>query len=174
MSDYYKCSLRSILHNAASFLDLKQNIMKSVAVDCEMNLPDNYDGSYKCAALDGSIGDFAYHPDLQKDIQETEARFKKAPAAQAAMAMPLPAPLADAAQAPVAPPMAAPIPRAKKVEYRKTWYYYVLKKDEGGKLLGYLFYSIEDPELKTPIGFVKPNPATGMPKGDVLPVPEGY
>lgn len=159
-----------------------QNIMKSVAVDCEMNLPDNYDGSYKCAALDGSIGDFAYHPDLQKDIQETEARFKKAPAAQAAMALPVPAPLgAEPAPAPVAvappvvaAPIAPPVPRAKKVEYRKTWYYYVLKKDEEGKLLGYLFYSIEDPELKTPIGFVKPNPATGMPKGDVLPVPEGY
>lgn len=153
-----------------------QNIMKSVAVDCEMNLPDNYDGSYKCAALDGSIGDFAYHPDLQKDIQETEARFKKAPAAQAAMAMPVP--LAQPMDAPIdaaaAPPVAPPVPRAKKVEYRKTWYYYTLKKDEEGKLLGYLFYSIEDPELKAPIGFVKPNPATGMPKGDVLPVPEGY
>jgi ribA/ribD-fused uncharacterized protein len=154
-----------------------QNIMKSVAVDCEMNLPDNYDGSYKCAALDGNIGDFAYHPDLQKDIQETEARFKKAPAALAATAAPLPAaPLAEGAAeaAVVAPPVAAPVPRAKKVEYRKTWYYYVLKKDEEGNLLGYMFYSIEDPELKTPIGFVKPHPVTGMPKGDVLPVPEGY
>jgi len=149
-----------------------QNIMKSVAVDCEMNLPDNYDGSYKCAALDGNIGDFAYHPDLQKDIQETEARFKKAPVAQAAMAAPLPAALVEGVAE--AAPLAPPAPRAKKVEYRKTWYYYILKKDEEGKLLGYLFYSIEDPELKTPIGFVKPHPVTGMPKGDVLPVPEGY
>jgi hypothetical protein len=88
------------------------------------------------------------------------------------MAAPLPAALVEGVAE--AAPLPPPVPRAKKVEYRKTWYYYVLKKDEEGKLLGYLFYSIEDPELKTPIGFVKPHPVTGMPKGDVLPVPEGY
>jgi len=136
-----------------------QSVMKSVAVDCEMNLPDNYDGSYKCAALDGNIGDFAYHPDLQKDIQETEARFKKAPIAQAV----------QGAEIPV-----APVVKPKKVEYRKKEYYYKVKKDVDGKVLGYLFYSIDDAELKIPIGFVKPHPVTGMPKGDVLPVPEGY
>jgi len=139
-----------------------QSVMKSVAVDCEMNLPDNYDGSYKCAALDGNIGDFAYHPDLQKDIQETEARFKKAPIAQAVQAV-------QGAEIPV-----APVVKPKKVEYRKKEYYYKVKKDVDGKVLGYLFYSIDDAELKIPIGFVKPHPVTGMPKGDVLPVPEGY
>jgi hypothetical protein len=137
--------------------------MKSVAVDCEMNLPDNYDGSYKCAALDGNIGDFAYHPELQKDIQETEARFKKAPVAAAAAA----AAAAPAAVEPVIPQ----IPKPKIVEYRKQSYYYIIKKDEQGKPLGYLFYSTDDPELKAPVGFVKPHPVTGMPKGDVLPVP---
>ena len=142
-----------------------QNIMKSVAVDCEMNLPDNYDGSYKCAALDGNIGDFAYHPELQKDIQETEARFKKAPVA---------APAAVAAPLVEAPVLQKPIPKPKIVEYRKQSYYYTIKKDEEGKPLGYLFYSTDDPELKAPIGFVKPHPVTGMPKGDVLPVPAEF
>ena len=143
-----------------------QNIMKSVAVDCEMNLPDNYDGSYKCAALDGNIGDFAYHPELQKDIQETEARFKKAPVVAAAPAPAVPVAAAEAA--------VSQKPKPKLVEYRKQSYYYMIKKDEEGKPLGYLFYSTDDPELKTPIGFVKPHPVTGMPKGDILPVPAEF
>jgi hypothetical protein len=50
----------------------------------------------------------------------------------------------------------------------------MIKKDEEGKPLGYLFYSTDDPELKTPIGFVKPHPVTGMPKGDILPVPAEF
>ena len=147
-----------------------QNVMKSVAVDCEMNLPDNYDGTYKCVALDGNIGDFTFHPDLQKDIVLTTSKYKDedevlpVPAAMVA-------PEAMAAPMPVAAPVAAP--KAKKVEYRKVWYYYTVKKNEDKKITGYLFYSIDDPELKTPIGFVKPHPVSGMPKGDILPVPEG-
>jgi hypothetical protein len=53
--------------------------MKSVAVDCRLNFKDNNDGTFRCMALGDSIGDFAYHPNLQKDIQETEARFKIQP-----------------------------------------------------------------------------------------------
>ena len=139
------------------------NVMKSVAVDCEMNLTDNYDGSYKCVALDGNIGDFTYHPDLQKDIVLTTSKYKDEdevlPVVVAPIAAPAPAPI---------------VPKAKKVEYRKVWYYYTVKRDDDKKIVGYLFYSIDDPELKTPIGFVKPHPISGMPKGDVLPVPEGF
>jgi hypothetical protein len=75
--------------------------------------------------------------------------------------------------APAEAPAAPVVPKAKKVEYRKVWYYYTVKKDDAKKIIGYIFYSIDDPELKTPIGFVKPHPVTGMPKGDVLPMPEG-
>ena len=148
-----------------------QNVMKSVAVDCEMNLPDNYDGSYKCVALDGNIGDFTYHPDLQKDIVLTTSKYKDEDEV-ALMAAPMAVPMAVPGSAPEA---IAPIvaPKAKKVEYRKVWYYYTVKKNEDKKITAYIFYSIDDPELKTPIGFVKPHPVTGMPKGDVLPMPEG-
>lgn len=83
-----------------------QNIMKSVAVDCEMNFADNNDGTYRCLNLGDSVGDFAFHPDLQQDIEETEARFKKRPAAGAAEAAPPPA-VAAAVMVPLAPPPAA-------------------------------------------------------------------
>ena len=151
-----------------------QNVMKSVAVDCEMNLPDNYDGTYKCMALDGNIGDFTFHPDLQKDIVLTTSKYKDEDEL-APMAPMAPMPPIALVEAPTAP-MEAPVPivpKAKKVEYRKVWYYYTVKKDDAKKIIGYVFYSIDDPELKTPIGFVKPHPVTGMPKGDVLPMPEG-
>jgi len=49
--------------------------MKSVSVDCELNKFDN-GSEIPCVNLGDSIGSFAYHPDLQKDIKETESRFK--------------------------------------------------------------------------------------------------
>jgi hypothetical protein len=52
-----------------------QKIMKSVSVDCELNKFDN-GSEIPCVNLGDSIGSFAYHPDLQKDIKETESRFK--------------------------------------------------------------------------------------------------
>jgi ribA/ribD-fused uncharacterized protein len=52
-----------------------QNIMKSVSVDCELNQIDN-GGDISCLSMGDSIGSFAYHPDLQKDIKETEAKYR--------------------------------------------------------------------------------------------------
>jgi hypothetical protein len=52
-----------------------QNIMKSVSVDCELNQIDN-GPDISCLSMGDSIGSFAYHPDLQKDIKETEAKYK--------------------------------------------------------------------------------------------------
>ena len=74
-----------------------QTLMKSVAVDCELNYVDNNDGSFRCLNLGDSIGDFAYHPDLQKDIAETEAKFKRPAAAVPAPAAPAAAPATPAA-----------------------------------------------------------------------------
>jgi len=86
-----------------------QTLMKTVAVDCELNYVDNNDGSFRCLNLGNSIGDFAYHPDLQKDITETEAKFKMKTAAGP------PAPGVAAAPAPAAPAPAAPAPAASGV-----------------------------------------------------------
>jgi ribA/ribD-fused uncharacterized protein len=52
-----------------------QSIMKSVSVDCELNQIDN-GTDISCLSMGDSIGSFAYHPDLQKDIKETEAKYK--------------------------------------------------------------------------------------------------
>jgi hypothetical protein len=91
-----------------------QTLMKTVAVDCQLNFADNNDGTFRCLALGNSVDDFAYNPDLQKDITETEAKFKVepaapmlAPSAPVAVAVPAPMPAAPIA-APVAAPVAAP------------------------------------------------------------------
>ena len=53
-----------------------ENIMKGAAVDCELNYAENKDGSFYCLKLEGKIGDFLYHPDLTRDIAESESKHK--------------------------------------------------------------------------------------------------
>jgi hypothetical protein len=137
-----------------------QNLMKSVSIDCQLNFEDNKDGSYRCMALDDSITEFAYHPDLQKDIQETEARYKtKAPALAQALAQPLP----------IVKP-AGP----KKTKRDGKEYFYKIEKDESGSPTAYLLYKTDDPKLENPIGYVKPHPVTKVPTGAILPVPAEF
>jgi len=93
-----------------------QTLMKTVAVDCTLNYEDNKDGTFKCLNLGDSVGSFAYHPDLQKDIQETEAAFKvKGAAAPLALAAPVPVPRPLAVVKPSVKPLTiAPPPLALK------------------------------------------------------------
>ena len=51
-------------------------IMKSSAIDCELNYAENKDGTFRCLPLKGKIGDFLYHPDLNKEIIEAASSFK--------------------------------------------------------------------------------------------------
>lgn len=137
-----------------------QALMKSVSIDCQLNFEDNKDGSYRCMALDDSISEFAYHPDLQKDIQETEARYKtRAPALAQAQVL----------AAPIVKP-AGP----KKTKRGGKEYFYDIKKDESGSPIAYLLYNTDDPKLERPIGYVKPHPETKIPTGAILPVPAEF
>jgi ribA/ribD-fused uncharacterized protein len=101
-----------------------QTLMKTVAVDCQLNFADNNDGTFRCLALGNSVDDFAYNPDLQRDITETEAKFKVEAPVAAPIAPPVAAPIsvmAPPVAAPVAPmpmaaPMAAPVAAPAAVE----------------------------------------------------------
>jgi hypothetical protein len=59
-------------------LNSLESVMKSAAVDCELNIQQNNDGSFKCLPLEGRVGDFMYHPDLDIDIRESASKFKVA------------------------------------------------------------------------------------------------
>ena len=56
-------------------LNALESAMKAAAVDCELNIQENKDGSFKCLPLRGKVGDFMYHPDLEKDVVESAAQF---------------------------------------------------------------------------------------------------
>jgi ribA/ribD-fused uncharacterized protein len=138
-----------------------QTLMKSVAVDCQLNYQDNNDGTFRCMSLGDSIGDFAYHPNLQKDIQETEARFKVQPT----LAPPVPV----ATEVPE-----VQVPKPKRIVYKKKMYFYKIILDAANNPQGYLFFNTDDPTLSSPIGFVKANPDNKfLPTGEVGDIPEG-
>ena len=59
-------------------LNSLESVMKSAAIDCELNIQQNNDGSFKCLPLEGRVGDFMYHPDLDIDIRESASKFKVA------------------------------------------------------------------------------------------------
>jgi len=58
-------------------IDSLERIMKSSSVDCELNYEQNKDGSFTCLTLEGKVGDFLYHPDLQTDIRESASKYAK-------------------------------------------------------------------------------------------------
>jgi hypothetical protein len=49
-------------------IDALESVMKSAAIDCELNYKQNKDGTFRCLPLKGSIGDFLYTPDFDEDI----------------------------------------------------------------------------------------------------------
>jgi hypothetical protein len=135
--------------------------MKSVAVDCQLNYQDNNDGTFRCMSLGDSIGDFAYHPNLQKDIQETEARFKVQPT------LAPPAPVASEVPE-------VQVPKPKRILYKKKMYFYKIILDATNNPQGYLFFNTDDLTLSNPIGFVKANPDNKYaPIGEIGDIPEG-
>jgi len=67
-----------IAERKKGILNALESVMKSAAVDCELNILQNSDGSFKCLPLEGKVGDFMYHPDLEVDIRESASKFKEA------------------------------------------------------------------------------------------------
>jgi hypothetical protein len=64
-----------ISQNKKIITDSLENIMKSAAVDCRLNIKENKDESFQCLSLDGAVGDFLYHPDLETDIRESTSKY---------------------------------------------------------------------------------------------------
>jgi hypothetical protein len=61
--------------------DRIQKLMKTGAVDCELNYNENQDGTFSCIKFEeklGEGGDFLYHPNLKEDITKwTKHQFAK-------------------------------------------------------------------------------------------------
>ena len=74
-----------------------EGLMKAGAVDCELNVSEN---QVLCQSLKGAVGDFLYHPNLEKDIADSASKFERKPIAESAA----PAALSAAPPSPPAPP----------------------------------------------------------------------
>jgi hypothetical protein len=121
-------------------IDNLQNIMKSAAVDCELNLNENNDGTFVCQKF--TVGDFMYNPILKDDIEES--RFLK-PATAAA-----------------ASKKTYPIVRMKGRPLKLVPF-----TDPGtGKVVRFDMFEVEDEEMKqeSRIGTVDVDPITGKKK----------
>jgi hypothetical protein len=121
-------------------IDNLQNIMKSAAVDCELNLNENNDGTFVCQKF--TVGDFMYNPILKDDIEES--RFLK-PATAAA-----------------ASKKTYPIVRMKGRPLKLVPF-----TDPGtGKVVRFDMFEVEDEEMKqeSRIGTVDVDPVTGKKK----------
>jgi hypothetical protein len=54
-----------------------QDLMKTSAVDCQINEYENEEDGLGCIAIEGSPEQYAFHPILQRDIAETSTQFKE-------------------------------------------------------------------------------------------------
>ena len=71
-SDEY---LYSLSESKKKLLQSIQELMKTSAVDCQLNLYENSDDGLGCIVIPGTPEQYAFHPDLKKDIAETRTRF---------------------------------------------------------------------------------------------------
>ena len=99
-----------------------EKVMKGAAVDCELSAAENLDGTYQCLLLDKMVGDFAYEPELKKDISRSEYTYKEETRL------------------------------VKAIKWAGVKYWAASNKDAAGTLTGFTLYAEEDRGLITPLG----------------------
>jgi hypothetical protein len=99
-----------------------EKVMKGAAVDCELSAAENLDGTYQCLLLDKMVGDFAYEPELKKDISRSEYTYKEETRL------------------------------VKAIKWAGVKYWAGANKDATGTITGFTLYAEEDRDLITPLG----------------------
>ena len=62
--------------NKRKILQNIQDLMKTSSVDCQLNYYENSDDNLGCIVIEGTPEQYAFHPDLGKDISETSTKYK--------------------------------------------------------------------------------------------------
>jgi ribA/ribD-fused uncharacterized protein len=60
----------TISERKRKIIEALECILKTAAVDCELNFKQNKDKTFKCLPLTGKGGDFIYNPLLEEDVRE--------------------------------------------------------------------------------------------------------
>jgi hypothetical protein len=87
-SDEY---LHQISQRKKKVLQNIQDLMKTNAVDCQINQYENEEEGLACITLPGTPQQYAFHPNLMKDIAETSTKFRDADLKGAVAPAPAPA-----------------------------------------------------------------------------------
>jgi hypothetical protein len=162
-SDEY---LYSLSENKKKLLQNIQDLMKTSAVDCQINEYENEEDGLGCITIPGNPTQYAYHPVLKTDISETSTRFKEdsvnGSALVPAAAGPAPAaagPAPAAGEAPVAGKAPAPQTfKAKVIQYGDVKYLCVPVEDKKtGSIIRYDMFSEGDTKRKRVLGTMLPD-----------------
>ncbi len=190
-SDEY---LLNISERKRELLTNIQDLMKSSAVDCEVNAYENEEEGVGCVTIKGTQDQFAFHPVLATDIALTEAEYGAATTTAAAYGQqqqqqeqeqqvraPLelgaavssgrmvPATVSTVRQIRAAPlpSQAAAKPKAKVVNEKGIRYIAYPEIDRGQVLpTSYKIYSINDVKLKQQLGTILAD-TQGNPVGEI-------
>lgn len=132
-------------------------IMKETAVDCMFNLPDN--GDISCFNIEGGSNQYMFHPDLNKDIRLTQSEFADTRRKKEVAALPE----AEVVEGEISRPAEAARSQENRmqvveIEREGVIRQYILKPD-GHNL--FKLFDMKDMQLRTPVGELKINPATG-------------
>jgi hypothetical protein len=124
-------------------LNALESVMKAAAVDCELNIKENKDGSFKCLPLRGKIGDFMYHPNLEDDIRESASKYQAA-----TVEAPVVAPAAVAA----VPKPTGPAAYIKQEYKGKPYIFKYVRPDPKAVATSFEIYALDDTGFKKLLG----------------------
>ena len=175
-SDEY---LYSLSENKKKLLQNIQDLMKTGAVDCQINQYENEEDGLGCIAIPGTPEQYAFHPILQKDIAETSTKFKDEDlqaASTGASALAVGddiSTVAPTAAAPAAPAPAAPLPKKKKtmsafvVTYGDKKYLAVPVMGKGGSATSFDMFGEADRKRLKKLGTMIAD-AEGNPTNEIV------
>jgi hypothetical protein len=157
-SDEY---LLALSQKKKKVLENIQNVMKTSAVDCELNVFDNEDDGLGCVRIGGNPEQYAFHPNLQKDIQLTAIKFKAGEVEK-----PVEPSAEPGATVPVAPKATAV--KARKISYGgKTFLAVPVTEKASGIVLSYDLYDMNDIYRTKRLGTTQADIA-GNPTADIV------
>jgi len=128
-------------------IDGLETVLKSAAVDCELNEKQNKDGTFQCLPLKGKIGEFLYHPYLEDDILNAGKIAIRGPGPASAAAKVQGVQEQGQGQEPQKPKPKVSTQKYKGKEYRMRE---TLSSD--GTVTGFEMFAAEDTAMKTLLG----------------------
>ena len=174
-SDEY---LYCLSENKRKILQNIQDLMKTSAVDCQLNYYENSDDNLGCIVIEGTPEQYAFHPDLGKDISETSTKYKDvAPVgasgssvgkASAAVKVNAAAAKADSAAAKADAAKANSYIEIKAFRDNGVDYMAVPVQEPGGGLLNYDIYLRGDESLIKKVGTMVAGPKGALSKKGFL------